>query len=595
MLGHRLLAGLPILCAALLASPAAALAQHIDIGTPPVLDRAAPKAVPPDIHRLYEPTRWIDTMDRGAVRSAYWNDLKPTGNLPVEWTGNAATGDPGTTSQAFKEAAIRRVNWFRAMAGAPAWVTLNLEFSRKAQQAALMFSVNKALSHFPPTDWTHYTAEGAEAARNSNICIGFQTPAPGTVADPGCVAQYIEDEGGGNGAVGHRRWILFPQTQEMGTGDVPQNGQNWRANALWLFDGRFGDPRPPTREEFVAWPPPGYVPSEFVFRRWSFGFPQADFSGAAVSVTTGGQPVPVTLEAPATGFGDNTIVWYSEPPAGNAAAATGDVTHRVTISNVLVNGVSRRFTYDVIAFDPNVAGPGPEFPANGLVSAASILSGPLASEFWMDLYGQKLSTQDAWDPNLPTSLGGTAVTFTDSAQVERQARLHFVTPLRIQFLTPPNMAAGPGMIRVSNSLGSVSAPVEIVRLRPAIFSANTSGKGPVAGIWLRVDSGANQTSGFTASADPPPNSVNVPVDLGGQGDRVFLSIFGSGFRAASTITCKIGGVEVPFTSSGAQGQFAGLDQVNVGPIPHSLTGAANATIELFFDGVAANPVTVGFQ
>jgi uncharacterized protein (TIGR03437 family) len=247
-----------------------------------------------------------------------------------------------------------------------------------------------------------------------------------------------------------------------------------------------------------------------------------------------------------------------------------------------------------MAFDPNVAGPGPEFPDAGLISSASAQSGPLTSEFWMDIYGQNLSTHDQWDGTLPTSLGGTAIIFTDSNQVEHHARLHWVTPLRIQFVTPSSMASGPGMIRVENPLGSFSTAIQIETIRPALFTANSNGQGPMAGTWLRADQANNQVWGFTSSADPVPDRVNVPVSLGSDSDLLFLALYGSGFASAASVAARIDGVEVPIAFFGPRNTIGG-GQVNLGPLPRSLIGRKDARIELFFDGVPANVVTVSFE
>ena len=64
----------------------------------------------------------------------------------------------------------------------------------------------------------------------------------------------------------------------------------------------------------MAWPPAGFVPSELVYERWSFSFPEADFSAATVTMTSEG--LPVTLAIVDSGAGDQTstgrapfIVW----------------------------------------------------------------------------------------------------------------------------------------------------------------------------------------------------------------------------------------------------------------------------------------------
>ncbi|MEM7799166.1 MAG: hypothetical protein AAF633_08255, partial [Chloroflexota bacterium] len=148
-------------------------------------------------------------------------------------------------------------------------------------------------------------------------------------------------------AVGHRRWILYPNTQRMGTGDIPSGSGGSASNALWVFDyDNIWGSRPDTRSAYVAWPPPGYVPRDLIFPRWSFSYPQADFSAAAAVVTRSGTPVGVTLSPVVNGFGDNTLVWELAE-----SLPAGEVTYSVTVSNVVINGQAQTFTYEVTAFD----------------------------------------------------------------------------------------------------------------------------------------------------------------------------------------------------------------------------------------------------
>ncbi len=321
----------------------------------------APRA--PEVHLLphvvsrLTTSNWYDTSNREAIRTAWLTTFVPTISVPTGWTGDIATNNAGTTTQAFKDAVATRINWFRAMAGVPTGITLDSVFSGKDQLAALMFSANKAISHNPPTTWIDYSADGAQAAANSNICYAFN------YVDPGCVLLYMIDSGAGNPDVGHRRWLLYPQTQTMGTGDVPQNGPALNpfpmANAIWVLDGRFGTTRPPTRDNYVAWPPPGFSPYQVVGPRWSFSYPAADFSHATVAMHRNGASVPVRLETVANGFGENTIVWVPDNLDANAffqpTPPASDTTSSVTISNVIIGGVPQSFSYSVTVFDPAVS------------------------------------------------------------------------------------------------------------------------------------------------------------------------------------------------------------------------------------------------
>jgi hypothetical protein len=232
------------------------------------------------------------------------------------------------------------------MAGVPAKVTLNDEYSTKAQAAALMMSVNRQLSHDPPASWQCYSDAGHEGAGNSNLYLG--------VYGWNAITGYMRDPGSGNYFVGHRRWILYPQTQQMGTGDIPPVTGYSPANALWVFDSNMWGPRPATRDEFVAWPPRGYVPYQVVFARWSFAYPGADFSSATVTMSSGGSSVPLVQSAVVNGYGENTLVWI--PLGLNDGAPwpkpANDTTYTVNVQNVTIGGQSRSFTYDVIVFDP---------------------------------------------------------------------------------------------------------------------------------------------------------------------------------------------------------------------------------------------------
>ena len=284
-----------------------------------------------------------------AIRQAsldFYRKYYLTSSVNPGWTGNIAACNPGTTTQAFRDSVLERINYFRAMAGVPAGVTFSDEYNQKAQQAALMMSANASLSHDPPTSWKCYTDQGHEAAGKSNLAMGDY--------GRGALKMYMQDSGSGNSVVGHRRWILYPQTQNMGTGDIPGGGGYWAANDLWVFDSHMWEPRPATREAYVAWPPPGYVPYPIVFPRWSFSYAAANFDNAAVSMTENGANIPLTRYAPGYGYGENTLVWIRTGmnEGSDWPRPAADTTYVVTVSNVLIGGSPRSFQYTVIVFDP---------------------------------------------------------------------------------------------------------------------------------------------------------------------------------------------------------------------------------------------------
>jgi uncharacterized protein YkwD len=306
-------------------------------GTPPVSPPPQPPAPPPPTSSAIVAP--IDTQNRAAVATAFntvYSGAENTLSLTdADWSvGDIAACKAGTTSSAFKNATLRRVNFYRALAGLPN-VTWSSSGSGAADaQAALLMAANSRLSHAPGTDWRCYTAAGKAGAGSSNLAGGMDGPE--------AIDAYMDDGGGNNAPVGHRRWILHPPRLEMASGDVP----GW--NALYVF-GKTG--ARPSGVNFVAYPSPGFFPRDLLprSRRWSFSVPNANFSGATVNVTLGGAALAVTTLPVQNGYGDHTLVWEL-PRSG--VPATGDVALEVRVGNVVVGGSAQTYAYTTRVFSP---------------------------------------------------------------------------------------------------------------------------------------------------------------------------------------------------------------------------------------------------
>jgi uncharacterized protein YkwD len=294
----------------------------------------APPAPPT---RSTTPTTTVADASRATTARLWTTEYLASIGIASRWTGSVASCATGSLSAAYRAAVLRRINYFRVMAGLPA-VQLDVTFSAKAGDAALMTAANNALSHDPPVSWLCYTAAGDEAAGHSNLALD--------VSGPEAIDSYMEDGGAANTAVGHRRWLLHPPTTRMGLGDVPGE-----ANALWVLDGAPGAVVP--RDGYVAWPPKGHVPRALVFGRWSFALDGADLARATVSLTRNGKPCAVTVvhrDRPPGTYGHPAVVW--EVDVACAPGTGGDVTYRVSVNGVAVGGVTRSYSYTVTAFTP---------------------------------------------------------------------------------------------------------------------------------------------------------------------------------------------------------------------------------------------------
>jgi hypothetical protein len=295
----------------------------------------------------------VNANSREEMRSFYNAVYSASTGAQINSTSDVQTCFPGANASAFQDAVVRRINWFRAAAGIPASVTLNSADGADDQAAALMMSANSALSHAPPSTWECYTSSGSNAAFNSNLALGYDG------AD--AITGYIWDFGSSNADVGHRRWLLYPQTQIMATGDMPAQGNFSAANATWVFDANLRGPRPATTHPYVAWPPQGFVPCQLAYPRWSFALSNADLSAATVTMQSNGVNMAITIQPYSLGSGENTIVWV--PANLNAAAATtlfpfsgADTVYSIVVTNINNGTATTGFAYTVTLFDPSVPG-----------------------------------------------------------------------------------------------------------------------------------------------------------------------------------------------------------------------------------------------
>jgi uncharacterized protein (TIGR03437 family) len=89
----------------------------------------------------------------------------------------------------------------------------------------------------------------------------------------------------------------------------------------------------------------------------------------------------------------------------------------------------------------------------------------------------------------------------------------------------------------------------------------------------------------------------VPIDLGPGTDQVVLLLFGTGLRrfsSLSAVSVRIGGQDAQVLAAAAQGQFLGLDQVNV-LLPRSLIGRGEVDVVLTVDGKTANTIRINVR
>lgn len=219
-----------------------------------------------------------------------------------------------------------------------------------------------------------------------------------------------------------------------------------------------------------------------------------------------------------------------------------------------------------------------------VLSAATPSIATVAPNSLGTINGQNLATTTATATatTLPTTLGGTTVSITDASGSTFPAPLLYVSPSQINFQLPAGIASGIAQFVIANSNGTATTGTAVVApVAPGLFTANNAGL--IAANAIQAGSKGNQTLDIAA-----------PIDL--TAGPVYLVMYATGLRAAGLANTKvtIGGVSAPVLYAGAQGPFAGLDQVNV-IIPASLAGKGNVNIRLTANGIAANAAQIAVK
>ncbi len=318
-------------------------------------------------------------------------------------------------------------------------------------------------------------------------------------------------------------------------------------------------------------------------------------SAVSIAIVAGQLTLTVNVAAVAPGAGTPTGSVQFVDVAKNATVATATLsggTGSATIGTGAAAEVLGRPIAAVYSGDSGFNG-GTSPPLPALVDAAWSFSADFAPDEIASLYGISGLTDNvtATGP-LTTSLSGVTVTITDSSGVVRPALLYgvYASAGQINLLVPDGTVAGLAEVTIAlPGGGMITTVVNIVGTSPGIFTSNMSGQGVYAGQVVYAHQDGSQTI----------VSSTGPISLGA-GNQVYLVLYGTGLRHAKSVTATVNGASVPVLyygaqGGGAQGSDAGLDQINLGPLPASLAGAGVVKLVIAADGQAANTVTLNIQ
>lgn len=215
-----------------------------------------------------------------------WRSLKPTYTGPVLEKENTVTA-PYHLGKVHKNElidALNLTNFIRYLAYLPSSIKLNESFNEEAQAASVVNATNQFMTHTPirPKGMDEALFNlGYSGASSSNIGVGYVD------ITSSIQMGYMSDASDGNrDRVGHRRWILSPQLQEVGFGYA--NDKDGRGHTAMKVIAPNMWQNPKTSYQMITWPAKTAFPTDFLGPRdpWSVSLNPDIYDAARVNQIT---------------------------------------------------------------------------------------------------------------------------------------------------------------------------------------------------------------------------------------------------------------------------------------------------------------------
>ncbi|MGH9834387.1 MAG: hypothetical protein ACRD9Y_15305, partial [Blastocatellia bacterium] len=231
-------------------------------------------------------------------------------------------------------------------------------------------------------------------------------------------------------------------------------------------------------------------------------------------------------------------------------------------------------------------------PLNGVVTTSGSFSmRPLARGSLITLFGEKLIEGQA-APQL---------SLLTTSKENFPVRILYSSPTQINAVLPDNPGLeGRALLCLTQAQQPKCTPITVVRTAPDVLTAAASGRGAAAALFYRA-----QKDGTAGRYEPAVTFENgkpvlVPARPPAEDEVLYLVLFGTGWRnhAAANGRLREGAsaylndTSAPVTFAGAQGDFYGLDQMNIQIVP-SLRG--KQVVQIQADGKLANPVEIALR
>ena len=268
---------------------------------------------------------------------------------------------------------------------------------------------------------------------------------------------------------------------------------------------------------------------------------------------------------------------------GKLPAGTFTLLARLNIGTSQVSSATKTFTVTL-----------PDHPLEVLSSASF---GPAVSPSGIaSAFGTGLAAVTGKSEVPATNISGSTVRITDSGGVDHVASLYFASPSQINFIVPQGVAEGSALVTAmySNAIAG-TGHITVATVAPGLFTANSNGSGPPAALALYAF-GTSQNFSYVFQCDSMgQNCAPLPLMVPNDGSDLYLILFGTGLRGdAGRVSVTIAGTPLVVTFAGPQGQYDGLDQINV-RVPRGFQVRGQSNLILQVGALAANQVRVAFQ
>ncbi len=307
-------------------------------------DAGSPGKPPPRQDENGVPDDEDHTYDDGD----FYNDNDPPVVSLYETEPDVSECYAGKISSAEKQKVLIRINFIRSLHDLPP-VTYEEDDDIYTSECALLIAANKKLDHNPSDSWSCYSKEGRTGCQKSNIYIRYGMISQ--LKSESIVDAFMTDEG--VPTLGHRRWFLDPWLKHISFGRVDDFYQQVVGSAIKVNNDDNDGPIISENDiPFVAYPFESY-PKELYNDNVMMSFTlindknnkwqnsSVNFSSAAIVVKDPSNTV-LKISGVANdndGYGvPNNLRWFAEGVENN-------VRYDVVITNVLVNSVSRNYSY----------------------------------------------------------------------------------------------------------------------------------------------------------------------------------------------------------------------------------------------------------